>query len=107
MRHSDTKTTMAYYIDLLYQDIAANLHKRFTAQGAPVGDTFGDTLASLQMETAWQHRRRPSVDVKLGNECSPPITYRRLLRGKSARPMRAKSSVDGSGTGLPAPNDER
>ena len=43
MRHSDTKTTMAYYIDLLYQDIAANLHKRFTAQGAPVGDTFSDT----------------------------------------------------------------
>jgi len=35
--------TMAYYTDLLYQDIAANLHKRFTAQGAPVGDTFSDT----------------------------------------------------------------
>ena len=34
---------MAYYIDLLYQDIAANLHKRFTALGAPVGDTFSDT----------------------------------------------------------------
>ena len=43
MMHSDTKTTMAYYIDLLYQDIAANLHKRFTAQDATLGDTFGDT----------------------------------------------------------------
>ena len=40
MRYSDIKTTMDFYSNLLYQDIAANLHKRFTAQGAPVGDTL-------------------------------------------------------------------
>ena len=43
MRHADIKTTMAYYIDLSHEDIAANLHRRFAAQDAPVGDTFGDT----------------------------------------------------------------
>ncbi|OUT64008.1 MAG: hypothetical protein CBB70_12780, partial [Planctomycetaceae bacterium TMED10] len=36
-------------------------------------------------------------------------SYRRnrLRRGSSARPKRAKSSVVGSGTGLPSPKDER
>ena len=35
---------MAYYIDLSHEDIAANLHRRFTAQDATLGDTFGDTF---------------------------------------------------------------
>ncbi len=46
MRHADIKTSMAYYIDLSHEDIAANLHRRFAAQDAPVGDTFGDTCPS-------------------------------------------------------------
>ena len=37
---------MTYYIDLSYEDIATNLHRRFATQDAPFSDTFGDTSAS-------------------------------------------------------------
>ena len=51
--------------------------------------------ANRGMHSCYPH---PAAERKTGE--TGGIRYRRLLRGKSARPKRAKSSVDGSGTAL-------